>query len=222
MKNRKLRKILLTICSAMLLVCLSVGATVAYLTATDTVTNTFTVGKVAITLDEAEVNTSGVYVTDKNDRTDENSYHLLPGHEYIKDPTIHIDDASEDAYLALVITVASASKTDAFFSNYAIGNVLEGWTDTASQWKVASNNVANDTRTYVLFYGVDGNVTINGETDDITLFSKVKVPADVTNEELAALGDTQLSITAYAVQKDGFSTCDAAMKAAFPNVFAVE
>ena len=55
MKNSKLRKVLLLACSAVLLVCLSVGATLAYLTSTDTVKNTFTVGKVAITLDEVNV-----------------------------------------------------------------------------------------------------------------------------------------------------------------------
>ena len=53
--NKKLRRILLTVCSAALLVCVTVGATVAYLTSTETVTNTFTVGKVDITLDEAAI-----------------------------------------------------------------------------------------------------------------------------------------------------------------------
>ena len=59
--NKKLRRILLTVCSAALLVCVTVGATVAYLTSTTgPVTNTFTVGKVAITLDEADVDVDGV------------------------------------------------------------------------------------------------------------------------------------------------------------------
>ena len=56
---KKTRKILLMAACAVLLVCISVGATVAYLTSTDTVTNTFTVGQVAITLDEAKVDMYG-------------------------------------------------------------------------------------------------------------------------------------------------------------------
>ena len=56
MNTRKLRKAILTLCSALLLVSLSVGITVAYLTSTDEVKNTFTVGQVKITLDEAELN----------------------------------------------------------------------------------------------------------------------------------------------------------------------
>ena len=39
---KKTRKILAMAACAILLVCISVGATVAYLTSTDTVTNTFT------------------------------------------------------------------------------------------------------------------------------------------------------------------------------------
>lgn len=48
---------------AVLLVAASVMGTLAYLTSTDTVKNTFTVGKVAITLDEAEVTEYGEAVT---------------------------------------------------------------------------------------------------------------------------------------------------------------
>ena len=59
MKKSMLRKVLLLACSAVLLVCLSVGATLAYLTSNDTVVNTFTVGKVAITLDETDVKLDG-------------------------------------------------------------------------------------------------------------------------------------------------------------------
>jgi len=64
--------------------CGSVFGTLAYLTATDTVTNTFTVGKVQITLDEAPVDANGE--TTDGDRVKKNNYHLLPGHEYDKDP----------------------------------------------------------------------------------------------------------------------------------------
>ena len=55
MKTRS-KALVLTLC-AVLLVVATVMGTMAYLTSTDTVTNTFTVGKVAITLDEAKVNT---------------------------------------------------------------------------------------------------------------------------------------------------------------------
>ena len=54
----KSKALLLTLC-AVLLVAASVMGTMAYLTSTDKVENTFTVGNVTITLDEAKVNTDG-------------------------------------------------------------------------------------------------------------------------------------------------------------------
>ena len=96
--NSKLRRILLTVCSAALLVCVTVGATVAYLTSEKTVTNTFTVGKVAITMDETAVNTDGTALANTPRRTT-NTYHLLPGKTYTKDPQIHVTAGSEDCYL---------------------------------------------------------------------------------------------------------------------------
>lgn len=57
----KSKALLLTLC-AVLLVAASVMGTMAYLTSTDKVENTFTVGNVKITLDEAKVNTDGTPV----------------------------------------------------------------------------------------------------------------------------------------------------------------
>ena len=82
-------KALLVVACALLLVAASVFGTMAYLTSTDTVTNTFTVGKVKITLDEAQVNTDGkpikkdgtiVQNAAEAERVKKNSYKLLPGH----------------------------------------------------------------------------------------------------------------------------------------------
>ena len=79
------RKVLVLALCAVLLVSATIMGTMAYLTSTDEVTNTFTVGNVTITLDEAQVNTDGTLVTDATNRTDANKYHLIPGHSYIKE-----------------------------------------------------------------------------------------------------------------------------------------
>lgn len=61
MKTRS-KALLLSLC-AVLLVAASVFGTMAYLTSNDSVVNTFTVGSVSITLDEADVKTDGTYET---------------------------------------------------------------------------------------------------------------------------------------------------------------
>ncbi|MGN0745869.1 MAG: SipW-dependent-type signal peptide-containing protein [Aristaeellaceae bacterium] len=128
MKNSKLRKVLLLACSAVLLVCLSVGATLAYLTSTETVTNTFTVGQVKITLDEARAlpngrpavavkNDAGEIISTEEvadvslaDRVDSNVYHLMPGRTYTKDPTVTVKANSEDCYIRIRMTITGYDK----------------------------------------------------------------------------------------------------------------
>ena len=190
MKNSKLRKVLLLACSAVLLVCLSVGATLAYLTSTDTVKNTFTVGKVAITLDEVIVDEYGVATT-TNLRGDANTYKLLPGHKYTKDPTIHVAAGSEDCWLFVKIengiSGIEADKTIAA----QMGE--KGWTLVADTTNVYSYKDIQSAGADVVVFD---NFTIKGD-------------ADVANYD----GKT-IAITAYAIQADGFKTAEAAWTAA--------
>lgn len=213
--NKKLRRILLTVCSAALLVCVTVGATVAYLTSTDTVTNTFTVGQVKISLDEALVGTDGKAITGAGaKRVQANSYKLMPGGEYDKDPTIHIENSSEEAYLRVKVAVTNTAKVDALFQKYdyaeqGITAILEGLDLT--KWNITST-VENDVRTYVLTLKAnDGK--ISGKTDDIVLFTGVNVPEEFTNDDILELNNTKITITADAIQADGFADADEAWKA---------
>ena len=79
----------------------SVLGTIAYMTSASKVSNVFTVGNVKITLDESVVNNEGKIV-DRTNRTDRNSYHLMPGKSYDKDPQIHVQADTESCYLFLV------------------------------------------------------------------------------------------------------------------------
>ena len=83
---KKTKKALLLSLCAVMLVTASVLGTMAYLTSTDEVVNTFTVGNVAITLDETDVDNS---TPGENDRDQANEYKLMPGKEYVKDPNQH-------------------------------------------------------------------------------------------------------------------------------------
>ena len=109
MKARNRIKPLLTLCCALLLVAAGVFGTLAYLTGTDTVNNTFTVGNVKITLDEAKVTTDGTPV-EGADRVKANEYHLLPGHTYTKDPTVTVKANSEACWLFVQVTESTDLK----------------------------------------------------------------------------------------------------------------
>lgn len=198
MKNSKLRKVLLLACSAVLLVCLSVGATLAYLTSNATVTNTFSVGNVAITMDEADVDDSTVNA----DRDTANSYKLLPGHKYTKDPTIHVAAGSEDCWLFVKVTNEIA----------AIEAPSE---DTKGGYKTIAEQMAANSWTVIdATNGIYGRNATNKANDSVVVFSQFKVNGTVDNNTLAAYDGKTIVVKAYAVQADGFNTAAEAWDAA--------
>lgn len=190
MKNKS--KVLILLFSAMLLVGASVLGTMAYLTSSETVTNTFTVGSVKITLDEQDVDDSDKD-GDITDRDKENSYKLLPGHLYTKDPIIHVADTSEDCFLFVKVVDEIADIQDADTVATQMGN--KGWKPV--------EGVAN---TYVYVGTADGAsapFAVSAKSN-ITVFESFKIKGSVTNDELAKYKDKTITVTAYAVQKDGF------------------
>ena len=75
-----------------------VGGTFAWLQDTsDAVINTFTVGNVELTLNETDVDLYGE--KDGETRVTENSYKLIPGHTYTKDPIVYVTAGSEPCYV---------------------------------------------------------------------------------------------------------------------------
>ena len=199
---KKAKKILALLLCAVLLIGATVAGTVAYLTSQDTVTNTFTVGKVEITMDESKVdaygkkylkevkdnegNTSDTVVNSASDatRVDGNQYKLIPGHEYIKDPTIHVASTSEECYLFVKI-----EKNDIF--------TLSGQTD----W----TNI-NGTNFWKYKEKVAGGT-------NVTVFGKFTYDANGTVKEPTNHQSEQIVITAYAIQADGFNSVDEAWSA---------
>lgn len=214
MKNKaNLKKWALIVVSAMLLVCVSVGATIAYLTSTDKVENTFTVGKVAIKLDEAKANTDGSLVEGAA-RVKANSYKLLPGHTYNKDPMVTVLKGSESSYIKMTVTFSRANELDAIFTpNGAnLTSIFNGY--DAKNW-IAKGNTKDETantRTYEFWY----NGTVDAPNGDVALdalFDSITVPGTITNEQLATIDGMTITVNAYAIQADGFDTADKAWAA---------
>ena len=225
-------KALLVVACALLLVAASVFGTMAYLTSTETVTNTFTVGKVKITLDEAQVNADGkpikkdgTIVTNvaEAERVKGNSYKLLPGHTYTKDPTIHVDAASEDCFIRAKVTLTNAKEWIAIATKYAdnkVENIIKG-TDDNIWWvsQPAVDETAN-TVTYTFVYKNESHTDELGkriwtstDSKDLVLFNEIAIPGGLTNDELKGVGDSKITVVAEAIQADGFKTEAAAWDA---------
>ncbi|MDO5033716.1 MAG: SipW-dependent-type signal peptide-containing protein [Eubacteriales bacterium] len=190
---KKTSKVLLLTFCAVLLVVGSILGTLAYLTSQDEVINTFTVGNVAITLDEKDVDNS----TENAERDKENAYKLIPGHTYVKDPTIHVDANSEDCYLFVKVEneisdiepTADGADADKRIDKQMATN---GWTAVES-----TVNVYVYTKSTASPYKVRGNA-------DIIVFEKFTIDNGVKNNTLANFSEKKITVTAYAIQADGF------------------
>lgn len=224
----KSKALLLTLC-AVLLVAASVLGTMAYLTSTDTVTNTFTVGKVEIKLDETDVtNPTG-------SRVQANSYKLMPGTTYTKDPTVTVLKGSEDSYVRMKVTFNNAKEiialcTDPEFADdgptgvenaYPLIRMVKFVEANAAKWdgiipdnmvetedmladaKYFAYDKTADTLTYIFYY----RETVTAPTADVVLpvlFDSITVPEWVTGEQLKALNDFRITVVAEAIQAGSF------------------
>lgn len=210
MKTRS-KALLLTLC-AVLLVAATIFGTMAYLTSTDTVTNTFTVGKVNIKLDEAKANPDGTLV-EGAERVKANEYKLLPGHTYNKDPMVTVLSGSESSYVKMTVTFSKANELDAIFApdGANLTSIFNGY--DAANWIAKGNTKgADNTRTYEFWY----KEAVAAPTADVALdalFDSITVPGEITNEQLATIEGMTITVNAYAIQADGFADAAAAWAA---------
>lgn len=200
MKSRS--KILLSGIAAAAIAGGTVLGTLAFLTDTDEAVNVFTVGKVQIDLNETDV--------DGDDDTKANEYHLIPGTEYTKDPTVTVISGSEEAYVRMYLTVHNYSTmkeliADADNEISDFTDFLGGMDDTAWKLKAAETDSENDTITYE--YRYKATVTGGGSDTELEpLFKTLIIPQTLDGDELEALysGGFQINVEAHAIQASGF------------------
>lgn len=171
----------------------AVGGTLALLSAqSNTVTNTFTIGKGypsnALTLDEADVDqvTSGIdnfggYNANASSRVVSNAYEDLVADTTLdKDPTFHLAAESPDSWIIAKVTGVDALKTKGITIN---GNLPAdyGWyklnTETGEATKITSYAELVDG-----YYVTTTTIAAGASTDD--LFEQLKVGSNVTRGEL--------------------------------------
>lgn len=206
---KKAKKALALVLCAVLLVAGSVMGTMAYLTSKDEVVNTFTVGKVGITLDEKDVDGS----TPNAERDKSNKYsNVMPNHTYEKDPIIHVNADSENAYIFVKVEngLKNLESSDTSYKTVEDQITANGWTQLNDTTGSPVKNV------YYKEY------TKNQSDKDFEVFEEFKFASNANNHadwEKVNGSDTvaglQIVVTGYAVQKDGFSDAFDAWRATF-------
>lgn len=174
-------KTMFMILAVVLIVGISVGGTLAWLTATTTpVTNTFTTSDIDITLTETGATNNA------------NSYKMVPGHTITKDPKATVKAGSEDCFLFVKLEKSTN------FDNFMTYEIADGWTELSP---VVGGN-------YKVYYRVfDSNDSTNtnakGTAYSVLKDNQVTVKGTVTKGEMDALTTATyptLTVTAYASQ----------------------
>lgn len=209
-------KALLLLLCAVLFVAGSVFGTLAYLTDTESVKNTLTVGSVGLTLDEAKVNEMGEKDGEKRWQPTaadpEQEYYLLPGHSYIKDPTVTVNKGSEESYIRMMVTVSFENAlTDELLAT-GLEGIFTGY--DAAKWDRQEKTVGADKKTITYEYRycttVDGK---DGAQPLEPLFTGFTIPGDYGNETIAMLDGMKIAVEAHAIQAAGFDTAEEAWTA---------
>ena len=193
----------------------AIGATFAYLTDTKTVDNTFTMGNVAIKLDETNVNDP------TGDRVTSNAYNVYPGAVVTKDPIVH-NTGKNAAYIRATVNVSNWMNLCAAYYpesgfeftkpgyekslELLVGTLGEGWSVVGVE--------AGDTFTigqfdakFILKY--DGKLASGADTT--AMFQTVTIPAGIDNANTDSF--KEVKVVAQAIQADGFETWEDAFAA---------
>ena len=200
-KRNNSTKIVTILLALALLVCCGIGGTVAWLMdSTEAVTNTFTIGDINLTLVESPYNAANNSY-DEPDENVNNSYPLIPGNSYKKDPKVTVLANSEDCYL--FVRMEKIGNPDNYL-DFTFND--DGWStyngeegvyyrevlknDSVRSWDLLTASADSDGNTYTI--AVKKNIVKKGSSTDT---DTIEMP-DTT---------PKLVFTAYAVQKANLS-----------------
>ena len=210
-----MKKTIAIIALVVLVAVASVLGTMAYLTSTAKVENTFTMGDVKIKLDETDVNNP------EGDRVTKNDYEVYPGAVVTKDPIVH-NVGANGAYIRATVNVSDwMNLVGAYYPdfketfpnegykaalNLLVGKLGEGWSVVGVEAGDVFTIGQFDAK-FILKY--DGVLAAGADTT--AMFQTVTIPAGLDNANAASFDEVK--IVAQAIQADGFDTWEAAFTA---------
>lgn len=196
--KKKLAKIAALAMAAVSLVLVTVLVTVAFLTSTSSVSNVFTVGDVEIQMFESNVDNNGKKIAGDKNSTG-NTYKLIPGKTYDKDPTIFVSADSEESYLFVKIT------------NQIAAIEAGGGTTIAAQMSAKGWDLVEGTTDVYYYADADGK-PIKKNSGSVDVFTTFTI---ANNKDVSEYAGKKVDLTAYAIQADGFAETAEGAKAAW-------
>ena len=210
-----MKKTIAIIALVVLVAVASVLGTMAYLTSTAKVENTFTMGDVKIKLDETDVNNP------EGDRVTKNDYEVYPGAVVTKDPIVH-NVGANGAYIRATINVSNWMNLVAAYYpdfketfpnegykaalNLLVGKLGEGWSVVGVEAGDVFTIGQFDAKFILKYDGV-----LEGSENTTAMFQTVTVPAGIDNANTKSFNSVK--VEAQAIQANGFDNWEAAFAA---------
>ena len=221
--KKKLLFALIAVAAAATLVAASIAGTVAYLTASSAVSNTFTIGNVTMSMFESPVNSEGQIPADYQlvngkKTSDGNSYHLLNGTTYDKDPTIYVEANSDKSFLFVKIRnqIVDIEETE----NPDCPTIAQQM--AANGWVVLGNTPSGIVYVYhgVTDGVVNENPTSVGGSGTMEVYDVFSTFTVKTHCDISLYGGAKVTLTAFAIQKSGFEATTDGAKLAWAQIVA--
>ena len=181
------------IAAIVLLFVFTIGSVIAYFTDIKTVTNTFTIGNVKITLTEPHWS-----LTDENSNdVPDAAENKAPGESILKDPTI-TNTGTNNAFIFAKVEIActtdAAPSTPKEIFTYSVNS---GW------YLMTNGSCTNGKATKIYAYGSSSAMSAVTPNGTAILFNSVTVNTQLTGAETGLTGNKTIDVTAYAIQSDG-------------------
>ncbi len=193
---KKSKKLFISFLSVIMLAVCITAPTYSWLSSkSEKVVNTFAGGAITVTVDEAQVDTNGKKI-EGGERVIANSYKYAAGAVLDKDPTPTVLKGSVPCYVFLCV--------DNELNNLFSMNInTDDWSAVAEE----------DSKTIYIY-----KETVDAEhsAEDIMLspiFTQVTVSKELTQDDVAELGEKKLNVTAYAIQTEALSQQEAITEA---------
>lgn len=193
---KKSKKFLVSFLAVIVIAASLAAPTYSWLSSqSEKVVNTFAGGVITVTVDEAQVDTNGKRI-EGGERVIANSYKYAAGAVLDKDPTPTVLKGSVPCYVFLCV--------DNELNNLFSMNInTDDWSAVAEE----------DSKTIYIY-----KETVDAEhsAEDIMLspiFTQVTVSKELTQDDVAELGEKKLNVTAYAIQTEALSQQEAITEA---------
>lgn len=170
--------------------------------------------------EKGEIDEDGNLIIDGEDpippvRDTKNEYNLVPGEEYLKDPTVTVLEGSEESYVRIKVTLTNVAAVKAALGCEA-GDVLGLVAPdlNTADWTLAG--IVEDTTADTVVYEFRYPETVSGKDGEVVLpalFETFQVPGTVDNEGLQAFAGMQMIVDGHAIQAAALADADAAWAA---------